>query len=232
MTDTIDLFTIPGTITRIDPSELEGFETVSREASCCICRADFEGDQIYYDIDYTPREDGPPYYVPENSSSTCSMRHARIQAAKQPDPVKRLVTDHGQPIGGKKRKEEDFWIRAYREVGHYPWGTDGYSGKWLVFPSVERVNDVWTTIKTALQNGKLGATAKVATEPNRDQMRGIMTVVICVYTYDYRDKEDVFRIREELRKLGVTQKIYYKADSETWKEHYSAPGRRVSMYAS
>jgi len=41
--------------------------------------------------------------------------------------------------------------------------------------------------------------------------------VICVYTYDWTNKKDVKRIRKEPRKLGITNKIPYKADEDTQK---------------
>jgi len=51
--------------------------------------------------------------------------------------------------------------------------------------------------------------------------------VICVYTYDWADEVDVRRIREELRRLGITWKIPYKADEDTIKGRY---GKGVSKY--
>jgi len=55
--------------------------------------------------------------------------------------------------------------------------------------------------------------------------------VICVYTYDWTDKEDVKRIRQELRDLGITRKIPYKADRETLSGKYAIRGdKRISKY--
>jgi hypothetical protein len=36
-----------------------------------------------------------------------------------------------------------------------------------------------------------------------------------VYTYDWQDEKDVRRVRQELRELGITQRIPYKSDEET-----------------
>lgn len=44
--------------------------------------------------------------------------------------------------------------------------------------------------------------------------------MICVYTYDYEDKDDVMRIREVLRDLGIRRPIIYKADEDTTKLKY------------
>ena len=55
--------------------------------------------------------------------------------------------------------------------------------------------------------------------------------MICVYTYDWTDEEDVRRIREVLRELGFVKKIPYKADQETRAGRYAASGEgRVSKY--
>ena len=45
---------------------------------------------------------------------------------------------------------------------------------------------------------------------------------MCVYTYDYEDKADVMRIREELRSLGIRREIIYKADEDTHRLRYGS----------
>jgi hypothetical protein len=54
--------------------------------------------------------------------------------------------------------------------------------------------------------------------------------VTLVYTYDSDDLDDVRRVREELRLLGVTWKVGYKEDRETVQGHYSSSGKPVSKY--
>lgn len=55
--------------------------------------------------------------------------------------------------------------------------------------------------------------------------------VICVYTHDWTDRDDVMRVREELRKLGITNGIPYKADEDTLKGKYATLGYgRVAKY--
>jgi hypothetical protein len=39
--------------------------------------------------------------------------------------------------------------------------------------------------------------------------------MICVFTYDWTDAEDVLRVRQALRDLGITKKLGYKADEDT-----------------
>lgn len=55
--------------------------------------------------------------------------------------------------------------------------------------------------------------------------------VICVYAYDYQDKRDVMRIRQELRKLGFTNKLAYKTDEDTIAGKYRFTVQsRISKY--
>lgn len=124
---------------------------------------------------------------------------------------------------------EDYWIHAYREREDYPQPTPR-NGKWLLFVNERDVDEVWVKIKKATEEGKLGSSAKVATaKPNPLGRPGKR--VICVYTYDYKDEKDVKRSREELRKLGITYKIPYKADEDTLSGKYKVRGHtRISKY--
>ena len=39
--------------------------------------------------------------------------------------------------------------------------------------------------------------------------------VICVYTRDYTDEEDVMRVEQQLRMIGITGQLSYKPDIYT-----------------
>lgn len=104
-------------------------------------------------------------------------------------------------------------------------------GKWLIFVPVERVDQMWVKIKSATEAGKLGEMSKVATAKDNPNAINSSIKVICVYTYDWVDEKDVMRIREELRQLGVTRKIPYKADEDTESGKYANQGKkRISKY--
>jgi hypothetical protein len=122
-----------------------------------------------------------------------------------------------------------YWLVAERRVGSYPSSTPN-CGKWLVFVPVASVDRVWQTIKNATEAGLLGSSAKVATaKPNPNA--NSPAKVICVYTYDWTDEADVRRIRQVLRDLGVTAKIPYKADQDTYAGRYVVRGNtRISKY--
>ena len=125
--------------------------------------------------------------------------------------------------------ERDYWVFTRRQAGAYPEDTEN-SGKWMAFVPVEEVDTWWATIKRAVEEGKLGAVAKVATARANPLAINKTERVIIVYTYDGYDKEDVMRVREMLRQLGVTWPISYKLDSATRAGQYAATGARVSLY--
>jgi hypothetical protein len=125
---------------------------------------------------------------------------------------------------------EVYWLHAYRKKGSYPHHTTR-GGKWLIFVPFTAVDKVWSKIKHATEEGKLGAVSKVATARPNPNAANPKSSVICVYTYNWQDKKDVRRVREELRKLAITNKIPYKSDEDTIKEKYQITGhRRISKY--
>ncbi len=125
---------------------------------------------------------------------------------------------------------EVYWIYAWRKRGEYPKPTH-LSGKWLVFVDAKDVDGVWAKVKKATEEGRLGGCSKVSTAKPSPLAVSPDVKVICVYTYNWTDEEDVRRIREELRKLGITGKIPYKADEDTLKGRYMIKGHKgISKY--
>lgn len=126
--------------------------------------------------------------------------------------------------------EGAFWIYARRQEGSYPHRTEN-SGKWLVFVPIEKIDAVWEAIKLATEQGLMGNTSKVSTAPQKPNFKETGRRVICVYTYDSDDAEDVRRIREELRKLGFVSKLSYKTDQDSWAGKYRSTGHtNISKY--
>ena len=92
----------------------------------------------------------------------------------------------------------EYWLYAKRKRGDYP-NTTANSGKWLIFTPISQIDEVWTKIKFATEDGCLSESAKVATaKPNPIATNPGMKV-ICVYTYDWTDEADVRRVRQEFR---------------------------------
>jgi hypothetical protein len=125
---------------------------------------------------------------------------------------------------------DSYWLHAERKMGTYPEHSEN-GGKWLIFVPLSLVDAVWEKIRRTTEEGKLGGSAKVATARPNPNATNPNTKVICVYTHDWIDESDVKRIREELRQLGVTSKIPYKADQETYSGMYANRGnKRISKY--
>lgn len=124
-----------------------------------------------------------------------------------------------------------YWIYAIREVevDNYPKSIN--PGKWLIFEDISAIDELWSKIKKATKDGKLGPSSKVATAKPNPNATNSNIKVICVYTSDWTDKADVMKIREELRKLGIEKKIPYKSDEDTIAGKYSVTGsKNISKY--
>lgn len=114
------------------------------------------------------------------------------------------------------------------------------TGKWMLFPGPDHVNSVWSLIATATANDELGIAAKVATAMGNDPDKARL---ICVYTENFDDKDDVKRVVERLYAMGLCSRngatgearvIYYKADVYTHLEIEGGNpwGLRPSFYSS
>lgn len=159
----------------------------------------------------------------------------QLYSAKQLEGCNMVVTDDGKIIcrdcQAPSKVTERYWLFAMTK-GDYPKRTNN-SGKWLIFVDRKDVDDVWAKIKKATEEGKLGEDSKVSTLKPKPSDIGYEKGkhVICVYTYDWTDRKDVNRVREELRKLGITNKLPYKSDEDTLQGKYRITGHRgISKY--
>ena len=106
---------------------------------------------------------------------------------------------------------------------------DDYSGKWLVFVPIDQVDYWWDVLRAEVERGQLGPSAKVATAAPNPLTRSPVERVICVYTQDFRDHDDVRRVLAGLRRVGVTWQLSYKTDRDTIDGKY---GHRSASYVS
>jgi hypothetical protein len=91
------------------------------------------------------------------------------------------------------------------------------SSKWMLFPKLDDLPRVWRLVAEATAEGKLGSTSKVGTWSPDDAIKGC--TLICVYTNDFSDLDDVKRVMRALIDLGIAKresKIYYKCDAYTY----------------
>lgn len=119
------------------------------------------------------------------------------------------------------------WIYATNHNTKYPSAKN--SGKWCVFVNKIEHDEWWVGIRECLFEGKLGEQIKTGTRVGDGIYKN--KAVIIVYTYDYNDESDVMRIRDELRKIGITWKIPYKTDQATYEAKYAKTSReKVSLH--
>lgn len=121
----------------------------------------------------------------------------------------------------------DWWILANADKqGNRVRGKHG--GKWLLFCSPESVNETWNKLLIALGNGELGDAIKCSTAYNNINYGGSKHA-ICIYVHT-EDETEIMRVRESLRKIGITWKIPYKTNAKTLEGKYAKNGDRVSSY--
>jgi hypothetical protein len=85
------------------------------------------------------------------------------------------------------------------------------AGKWCIFVSPNKVDEEWSKIRDAIEKGQLMC-GKVSTALRSMSRDGH---VICVYTRDWADRQDLMRAREVLRSLGFVEELGYKRDIDT-----------------
>ncbi len=107
---------------------------------------------------------------------------------------------------------------------------DERAGKWMIFAPPEELDGIWSCIRDLTWEGKLGISSKVSTA-KRDPDARDNRWVIFVYTRDWEDEADVMQVREELRRIGITDRIGYKRNLETFAGEYSAKGKKVTYYS-
>lgn len=109
------------------------------------------------------------------------------------------------------------------------------TSQWMLFPGPDTLVHTWRTVCDGTVRNRLGINSKVAVGDNQ---RGPERL-ICIYTKDFSDIEDVRRVLEEIIDLGLIQRnsprgIYYKCDAWTYLgiESNNPYGLRASHYSS
>lgn len=76
--------------------------------------------------------------------------------------------------------------------------------KWLVFVPAGRIDWWWEQIRLGTEQGRLGISAKAATARVSELAVSPRMKLICLYTRNWRDRDDVRRVLRQLRDLGVS----------------------------
>lgn len=174
-----------------------------------------------------------------------SKRRSPVRTGKEPRP-----SPPGNPWPDGKPSEvlDDFWITVHAEApiarlrratshhGQRPRvRVDGGKlvlpgGKWLLFVKRDDVDEVWDKIVRAVKQGRLGYLAKVSTARPNPLAHRPGKHVICVYTSDASDRDDIMRVRGELRALRFVAPIAYKPDQFTIEGRYEGSGRVATYF--
>ncbi|KAF2671038.1 DUF1917-domain-containing protein [Microthyrium microscopicum] len=143
-----------------------------------------------------------------------------------------LLEDFKERKARKERPRPDDLKKAILELATENGITNG---KWLLFVTTDYVNTVWRTVVKATIEDRLGNGAKIAAQ---DKATGGPRV-ICIYTNDFNDREDIRRVVKELRELKCLHKdekqsIWYKCDAYTYLSIMSGNeyGLKASLYGS
>lgn len=78
--------------------------------------------------------------------------------------------------------------------------------------------------------GKLGLAVQASSRRHADLYSKQGSHIISAYTYSLKNKEDVKRVREELRQIGVFWKIRYTSYLNATAEDYSNSAGAKSIY--
>jgi len=113
---------------------------------------------------------------------------------------------------------------TYRGDSRMPEGKN--IGKWLFFVAEKYIDGTWANVKRAVESGNLWRHAKVSTAWRSKGSQ----YVLCVYTYDCDDRDDVMRIREYLREMGFKRAVSYKSDEQTAAGIYSDNKDGIALY--
>lgn len=99
-----------------------------------------------------------------------------------------------------------YWIEAKRRQGDFPAPT-AMAGEWRIGLTVKNVDGIWEQVKALTVAGKLGYKSKVSTAPATGQADPDARL-LCVRTYDARDANDVERVGQALRDIGLNRMEY------------------------
>lgn len=176
-----------------------------------------------------------PFYLNVDKNIDPDLLNELIQSTQQDYPEASIKVVYKEPLDKKSNlspsmEKSSYWLAARRKKGDYPKDTTR-SGKWLLFVDKTEIDQMWEKVKFATEEGRLGASSKVSTAKENPHAATSKTGVICVYTYDSEDREDVFKVRAELKQIGVNHKIPYKTDSDTRTGKYQVSGhKQISKY--
>lgn len=125
--------------------------------------------------------------------TSLSTKRAEWKAANPRKPKSSMT----KQLASTRQEVEKALLKAARDTGVL-------YGKWMLFPPAEDVNRVWRMVVEGTAAGKLGCAAKVACLLEGEA--GDRQRLICIYTYDFGDADDVKRVLQGIVRLGLVNK--------------------------
>ena len=120
-------------------------------------------------------------------------------------------------------KDGYYWVHAYPKTPAASMDLRA-TGKWLVRMDCPYVEAFWGMIHAATEEGTLGIGSKISTDwaMSSDPSGTWRKHVVCVYTKDWRQKDDVFRVAQRLHAICAVKKMMltYKPDVFTFDGRY------------
>ncbi|GFQ65944.1 uncharacterized protein TNCT_628441 [Trichonephila clavata] len=120
--------------------------------------------------------------------------------------------------------------------------SENFTGKWLLFHDKEHVDEetgmtkhdtAWQFIKKLVEDGEIyGAKCSTAWEGQYIARKRKQLGVICCYTNDYTNKQDVKRVADAIRRVYCyPENMLYKTDKDTFAGKYQHIGNKhVTIY--
>ncbi|KAK7183357.1 hypothetical protein PSPO01_10606 [Paraphaeosphaeria sporulosa] len=171
--------------------------------------------------------------VPDINNFTIRGRELLARSLQTRKDIESDVQKKNKSLVTRRLNEESRLLQ--QRITDLTTETNVVLGKWMLFPSVEDLTRIWRLVIDGVISNRLGPSAKVAPDEGKPGER-----LICIYTKDFKDKNDVLRVLRELVSIGVVnpklKPIYYKADAYTYLNIYKASagdyGLQASTYSS
>ncbi|KAG0020581.1 hypothetical protein BGZ80_003952 [Entomortierella chlamydospora] len=120
-----------------------------------------------------------------------------------------------------------YWVYAYHKSSAAANASGSNYGKWMLFYAKPVLDEKWERVKNLLEQGLLGDAAKCSTAKENPNATSSKTGVIIVYTSDYTDQDDVYRVAKVLYdELEYGKTMYYKTDDQTYAGLYANRGSK------
>ncbi len=141
-------------------------------------------------------------------------------------------------VADQRLFQEESWRQAVpSHITHYPWifakspsleelpqGEErARGGHWRMYVLRDVVDEVWTKVASAVEQGQLGVGARVSTASPTHTFK-YQEHMISVFSSNAQDEAEVRSIRARLRALGITWPIAYKGHSARPSQFPPLPG--------